>query len=143
MKSSFIATHDYGTGGVLYRILAPTKADVQRLFPSPSWNVFLEGEENCPEVPPGFLIPESDIDLREDWLVKHVWSEEQRKLGRRPFWFEYRDGRKSRYFEVWSESEADVLRRFAFLNSMMHRVITEDIMSAMTCCSMEELENHL
>lgn len=142
MKSAFIVTHDYGTGGVLYRLFADKKAEVERLFPSPSWNVFLEGSDGCPEVPPEFRIPESDIDEQEDWLVKHVWSEGQRKLGRRPFWFEHANQFKTRYFEVWAESERDVLIRFKNLNSMMLREINQDMMNSMIFCSLEDLDNH-
>ncbi len=143
MKSPFIVTHDYGTGGVIYRLFADNKGDVERLFPAPSWNVYVEGSDGCPEVAQMTWIPESDIDQREEWLVKHVWSEEQRKLGRRPFWFEHPNQPETRYFEVWAESEEDVLARFESLHSMMHREINGDMLDRMTYCSLEGLENYV
>ena len=142
MKSPFIVTHDYGTGGVQYRLFAEKKVDVERLFPAPSWNVYMEGSDGCPEVAPESRIPESDIDQQEDWLVKHVWSEGQRKLGRRPFWFERPNQFRTHYYEVWAVSEEEVLARFEGLHSMMHREINDYVLDNMTCCSLEDLENH-
>jgi hypothetical protein len=143
MKSAFIVTHDYGTGGVLYRLFSDDRAAVERLFPAPTWNVFLEGDANCPDIPPNLQVLESDIDQHEDWLAKHAWSEKQRKLGRRPFWFEHPNRFKTRYFEVWAESELDVLQQYEGLKSMMLRVVTGEMMDGMIYCSLEDLRNHL
>ena len=143
MKSPFIVTHDYGTGGVMCRLFADKKADVERLFPAPSWSVYFEGSDGCPEVAKNARIPESDIDQQEEWLVKHVWSEGQRKLGRRPFWFEHPNQLKTRYFEVWAESEEDVLARFENLRSMMNREINGDMLDRMKYCTLEGFRNHV
>lgn len=143
MKTSFIASYDYGSGGVLYRLFATSIDEVECLFPPPKWQVFSEGGDGCPELSADSRITESDVDRREDWLVKHVWTQNQQDLGRRPCWFEHPNKFKTRYFEVWATSEKNVLHRFPELRSMALRTMTAEMLDGITYCTLDELQDHL
>jgi hypothetical protein len=141
MKSTYIALHDYGAGGVIYRLFAHSKNDVARLFPPPAWKVVREGEPGCPSLLPELNLLESDVDEPEDWLQKHVWRLSQQKMGRLPFYFEFRVSGIYKYFEVWAESESQVLLRKPMLESMMNKCQTREIISQMILCDVDNLDS--
>lgn len=139
VKHAFIATHDYGMGGVLYRLFAKSRAEVEAHFPAPTWTVFREGEADCPVIPPEFNILESDIDAPSPWLEAHIWQQKPLSEGKMPFYFSHVTNGRIEYFEIWAKSELEVLMRLPSLQSLTGKLQTAAMMSAMQKCDIDNL----
>lgn len=136
-KRPFLAVNDYQHGGVLARIYAHDVSEVTALLREPAWQVFLEGEPGCPEVPEGISVLESDVDDKTEWLRKMIYSQDREAEGKHPFHFVADSGSGKEYLEVWARSELEVQMRYPALQSMMLKPMTGEMLSASRLCDID------
>ena len=119
MKKLFTAVNDYGTGAVVVRIYAGSKADIEALLTEPTWKIYSSDDPNCPQY--SHTVLESDIDDQEDWLERLIYIQQRKAEGKQSFPVR---GRRWGIFvaetNLWARSKAEVETRFPSLEFRYH-----------------------
>lgn len=141
MKKPYIAIHDYQHGSVAYRIFAECERDVEAIFPPPVWDVLLEWSPGCRQFRPD--LTESDIDQQESWLQHHIYILNREREGKHAFNFRSRETGSYMYWEVWARSEAEVLDRFPWMESMLLKPMNAEMLFSTRLCDIDQANDFL
>lgn len=130
-RKLFIAIHDYQHGLVAIRIWADSCAQIERLLPSPTWDVYADEDPDRPSLSDEENIDTSDIEQPSSMLEQAIFSSKMEKEGKSPFMYRVTTDTGYEYRTVWARSEQEIEERFPAFESMVGFGINSEQFKAM------------